>query len=492
MSQLEELLAAWLPRQRWFSGKGIPIQQIRIESQHRLVSSGAGGPDLYLLVVQAGQRGRSSRYQVLLGARPPRSLPPELAGAAIGVCTVAGGRPRVVYDATHDTELTGMLLECFVSGRPDDDNGPVRFRTLPGTRVRTGARGRLLTGEQSNSSLVFGDDYVLKAFRRLWPGHNPDLELNVALAGSPYVARPCGWIEADLPGHPAPATLALLQEYVPGATDGWVLATANVRRLLEGGGAQRESAFPPVSHHRPGALREGMGHPPSTESLRLQSFAEEAERLGRTTAEVHRSLAQALPTDVLSPAAAAELADAMVERLAMASAEVPELAEHAPRVLEAYADFSEVDEPLPIQRVHGDYHLGQVIRTDSTWVLLDFEGEPTVPVRDRQRLSSPLRDVAGMLRSFDYAAGFLLVGQPADPELEWSARAWARTNREAFCAGYADGGGPDPDKHLTVLRAFEFDKAVYEVLYEAHNRPDWLRVPLESIATAAAARPVPG
>ncbi|RKS10657.1 maltokinase [Nocardiopsis sp. Huas11] len=463
MSQLEELLAAWLPRQRWFSGKGIPIQQIRIESRHRLVSHGPGGPELYLLVIQAGQRGRSSRYQVLLGARPPRSLPPELAGAAIGVCTVASGRPRVVYDATHDAELTGLLLECFVSGHPETDGGPVRFRTMPGTRVRTGAHGRLLTGEQSNTSLVFGDDYVLKAFRRLWPGHNPDLELNVALAGSPYVARPCGWIEADLPGHPVPATLALLQEYVPGATDGWVLATGNVRRLLEGGGGRRESAF-----------------------------AEEAERLGRTTAEVHRSLAQALPTDVLSPAAAAELADAMVERLAMASAEVPELAEHAPRVLEAYADFAAVDEPLPIQRVHGDYHLGQVIRTGSRWVLLDFEGEPTVPVRERQRLSSPLRDVAGMLRSFDYAAGFLLVGEPADPDLEWSARAWARTNREAFCAGYADGGGPDPDKHLTVLRAFEFDKAVYEVLYEAHNRPDWLRVPLESIATAAAARPVPG
>ena len=462
MSQLEELLAAWLPRQRWFSGKGIPIQQIRIESRHRLVSSGPGGPDLYLLVVQAGQRGRSSRYQVLLGARPPRDLPPELAGAAIGVCTVASGRPRVVYDATHDAELTGLLLECFVSGRPESDCGPVRFRTVPGTRVRTGARGRLLTGEQSNTSLVFGDDYVLKAFRRLWPGHNPDLELNIALAGSPYAARPCGWIEADLPGHPVPATLALLQEYVPGATDGWVLATANVRRLLEGGGSGESS------------------------------FAEEAELLGRTTAEVHRSLAQALPTDVLSPAAAAELADAMVERLAMASAEVPELAEHAPRVLEAYADFAEVDEPLPIQRVHGDYHLGQVIRNGSTWVLLDFEGEPTVPVRDRQRLSSPLRDVAGMLRSFDYAAGFLLVGEPADPDLEWSARAWARTNREAFCAGYADGGGPDPDKHLTVLRAFEFDKAVYEVIYEAHNRPDWLRVPLDSIATAAAARAVPG
>ncbi|MBB6120394.1 maltokinase N-terminal cap-like domain-containing protein [Nocardiopsis algeriensis] len=458
MSQLEELIAVWLPRQRWFSGKGIPIQQIRVENFHTLASAGPDGPDLHLLVVRSGQRGRSSRYQVLLGSRAPRSLPPDLARAAIGVCPVSGKRQRVIYDAACDGDLTGMLLERFAS---PGGNGQVRFRTLPGERIRTGAAGRMLTGEQSNTSLVFGEDYVLKTFRRLWPGPNPDLELNCALSGSPYVARPCGWIEADLPGYAAPTTLAMLQTYIPGAMDGWVLATTNVWALLEGTGPERQSAF-----------------------------TEEAALLGRTTAEVHRSLAKALPTDVLSPTAVAELADAMVERLAMASAEVPELADYAHLVMEAYADFSQVDEPLPIQRIHGDYHLGQVIRTGAGgWVLLDFEGEPTVPVRERQRLSSPLRDVAGMLRSFDYAAGYLLVDHPSDPGLEWAARSWARHNREAFCRGYADGGGADPEKHLAVLRAFEFDKAVYEVLYEARNRPNWLRVPLESIATAVSVPP---
>ncbi|MFD6951180.1 aminoglycoside phosphotransferase [Nocardiopsis sp. TSRI0078] len=463
MSQLEELLAVWLPRQRWFSGKGIPIRQIRVESRYTLVSAGPEGPDLHVLVIQAGQRGLSSRYQLLLGSRPPRSLPPDLARVAIGVCHVSGGRPKVIYDAAHDAQLTGLLLERFTAPTGAEPSGRVRFRTLPGGRIRVGSTGRVLTGEQSNTSLVYGEDYVLKTFRRLWPGTNPDLELNMALSGSPYVARPCGWIEADLAGHSTPTTLAMLQTYIPQATDGWVLATADVRALLEG-----------------------------SESGREPGFTGEAAQLGRTTAEVHRSLARALPTDVLTPAGAAEMADAMVERLAMASAEVPELAEHAPRVMEAYADFSEVDEPLPIQRIHGDYHLGQVIRTVPGWVVLDFEGEPTVPVRDRQRLSSPLRDVAGMLRSFDYAAGYLLVGHPGDSGLEWAARSWARHNREAFCRGYADGGGADPEKHLKVLRAFEFDKAVYEVLYEARNRPNWLRVPLESIATAAAAPPVPG
>ncbi|OLT26753.1 aminoglycoside phosphotransferase [Nocardiopsis sp. CNR-923] len=469
MSELEELLAAWLPRQRWFSGKGVPIHDLRVASRHTLRPARADAPSLDVLVVEAKQRGRYSRYQVLLGARPHRSLPRELAAETIGVCRMAGGRPRAVYDASHDRELNAVLLERFSAPAAPGDTAGVRFRTLPGAPVRVGAHGRVLTGEQSNTSLVFGEDYVLKTFRRLWPGRNPDLELTMALTGSPYVARTCGWIEADLPGYREPTTLAMLQAYVPQATDGWVLATRSVRALVGGAAADAETAF-----------------------------AAEAERLGRTTAEVHRSLARALPTDVLTPVAATELAEAMIERLAMASAEVPELTRHAPQVMDAYAEFARVREPLPIQRIHGDYHLGQVLRTATGWVLLDFEGEPTVSVSERQCLASPLRDVAGMLRSFDYAAGYLLIRHPDDSALEWAARSWSRNNRAAFCAGYADAGGPDPDQHLTALRAFEFDKAVYEVLYEARNRPNWLRVPLDSIAaaasgaTAAAAPPVPG
>ncbi len=454
MSQLEELLAVWMPRQRWFSGKGIPIRNIRVESRHTLVSAGPEGPDLNLLVVRAGQRGRSSRYQVLLGSRSSRSLPAELAGAAIGVHQAPGGRSRVVYDAANDAQLTAMLLERFAA---PSAAGHVRFRTLPGERIRTGSSGRVLTGEQSNTSLVFGEDYVLKTFRRVWPGPNPDLELNRALYGSPYVARPCGWIEADLPGYAEPTTLAMLQDYIPGATDGWVLATADAEALTRG--ADRAART---------------------------SFTGDAALLGRTTAEVHRALARTLPTDVLSVTAVAELADAMVERLAMASAEVPELAEHAPLVMEAYAEFARVDEPLPIQRIHGDYHLGQVIRTGTGgWVLLDFEGEPTVSVAERRQLASPLRDVAGMLRSFDYAARHQMIGSADEEALAPVARAWARHNRDAFCAGYAAAGGIDPEKHAVVLRAFEYDKAVYEVLYEAHNRPTWLRIPLDSIASLA-------
>ncbi|MBB6170390.1 maltokinase [Nocardiopsis mwathae] len=457
MSQLEELLAGWIPRQRWFAGKGTPIEKVMVEAEHPVVT---GEPGLRLLVVEVGQRGSTSRYQVLLGVRRAGDLRDELAHAAIGVCELPGDSTTwAVYDAAHDPELTTSLLEGIADERTDRG---LRFRRLPGGAIRTGQRSLVLTGEQSNTSLVYGEDYVLKTFRRLWPGRNPDLELTTALAGSPFVARPHGWIETDLParrpgdGGTVPTTLALLQDYLRSATDGWVLAATSVRDLYD-----------------------TTGLPPGDAG---GDFAGEAERLGSATAAVHRALARELPTDVLTPDMLGELAGAMRLRLDSATAEIPELARYAPALRSAYDAFAAVAEPLPVQRIHGDYHLGQVVRTDAGWVLLDFEGEPAVPVCDRRRPASPLRDVAGMLRSFDYAAHYQLIGSASEEALAPAARAWARHNRDAFCAGYASAGGVDPEKHQAVLRAFEYDKAVYEVIYEARNRPSWLRIPLDSIA----------
>jgi maltokinase len=137
-----------------------------------------------------------------------------------------------------------------------------------------------------------------------------------------------------------------------------------------------------------------------------------------------------------------------------------------------------------IQRIHGDYHLGQVVRTQTGWVLLDFEGEPAAPLALRRTRSPALRDIAGMLRSFDYAARQQLPG-PGDPARARAAAAdWVCRNQAAFCSGYAQAGGADPGKHAVLLRALTIDKAVYEVMYEARHRPSWLPIPLGFIADA--------
>jgi maltokinase len=405
------------------------------------------------------------RYQVLVGIRA--ALPDRLEHAKIGdigqwpggaMNSTAGSgdsaaRDRaVMYDAAHDSELAAVLLSAIAAGQ---SVGPIRFRHVPGAQFDTGLDSLAMTGEQSNTCLAFGEEAILKLFRRLAPGPNPDLELTSALAelGSTHVAPPYGWIETHLDG--VVTMLAIMSKFLPTATDGWSLAGTSVRDLYAA-----EVAEP----------AEAGG-----------DFAGEAHRLGAATAEVHRDLAHAFGTDELAPDVIRDLADKMYRRLDVAVATVPSLGRYADEIGAAFGDLAKKGEPLTVQRVHGDYHLGQVLRTDSGWVVLDFEGEPAKPLAERRAMSPALRDVAAMLRSFEYAARYQLVGNPHEDELAGLARAWARRNRDAFCDGYAEAAGADPRRNGTALRAFELDKAVYEVMYEARNRPSWVSIPLESL-----------
>jgi len=459
---IEDALATWLGNQRWFAGKGQELRDLAIVADTELL---AGDPGLRHLIVAVSHGTAVDYYQVLIGLR--RRLPARLRHARIG----PSGDGRQVYDALHDADLTKTLLADIAA---DAETGTLLMHAIPGARFDTGLDSLVLGAEQSNTSLVFGEESILKVFRRLSPGPNPDLEVTTALArlGSPQVAEPLGWIETRLEG--VPTSLGILSRYLRLATDGWTLAATSVRDLYAAvGDANDRDQNDMAAGERGGRVRAADAG---------GDFAGESRRLGIATAQVHADLATAFGTDQLGTDAAGELTERMFRKLDLAVAAVPELAKHVDMISDAYSELAKLSGPFPVQRVHGDYHLGQVMRTETGWVVLDFEGEPATPLAQRRARSSPLRDVAGMLRSFDYAARHQLIGHPGQAALSDTARDWVHRNAGAFCVGYAEAGGLDPVANQVLLRALQLDKAVYEVLYEARHRPSWLPIPLDSLA----------
>jgi maltokinase len=486
LASLAHLLHAWLPRQRWFAGKGRAVTGFTLISATQLLPVDGAGPGLLHLLVGVRQRPGSGVepprepagerppgddppgthdaggtgtdgtgadedcYQLLLGVR--ETLPPHLAPALIGRPSEGPLAGRTVYEGLRDPHLAELLLERL---RTPGTLGPLRFDRFEGAEPVPGRLpARPLDAEQSNSSLVYGDSYILKVFRRVRPGPNPDLELPLALAraGCARVPVPVAWYEADAP---RPYTLGVLQPYLRGSRDGWLLALD--------------------------ALAAG------------RPFTEEARALGRVTAEVHTALAAGLPAVTLRPAETEALAAGMDRRLAEAARAVPSLLPHVPRLrtaFEALAALGRGGREVRAQRVHGDLHLGQTLFTapglpggpvaapgrDGGWSVIDFEGEPARPLDERRSPQPPVRDIAGILRSFDYAAR---THRPWNPS-------WAEGCRAAYCEGYAEGSGADPRAEPELLRAYETDKAVYEVVYEARHRPGWLPVPMAAIERLAA------
>jgi maltokinase len=438
-------LPEWLGDQRWFAGKGRTLRGVRAVRSSVLHD---GEPELLHLVVDVAHDTGEDRYQLLVGLR--RVLPEYLEHGRI---TAVGD--RVAYDATFDPDLCGHLLELIDA---DASTEGIRFVAEPGVELDTTLPSRPIGAEQSNTSVVFGQQYILKVFRKIVPGISPDLEMHRALqrVGCRHIAAPLGSIEGELDGETV--TYGMLQEFVSNAAEGWQMATASVRDLM----AEADLHADEVGG----------------------DFASEACRLGEAVAEVHADLARALGTERVDADVVRSAAELMRRRLVSVVADVPELEPHAPALRAVFDRLVAEATPTDVQRIHGDLHLGQVLRTVTGWIVIDFEGEPATDLARRVERMSPLRDVAGMLRSFDYAGFHQLAGQAPDPQLEYRAAEWAARNRAAFCDGYATAA-PDPRDQALLLRALELDKAVYEVAYEARNRPGWLPIPLASIARIA-------
>ncbi|ANZ40853.1 hypothetical protein BBK82_37585 [Lentzea guizhouensis] len=435
-----EQLDRWLVAQPWYRGRG-PVECERVTVLRD------GDPALVHVVLAVGGR----RYQLLLGVRD--ELPERLVHARIGT---AG--EREVYEAVHDPELTAALLQHFEESTEVEG---LWFRGALPPRYTDAPVGRPFPGPQRNFSIVYGQRHVLKFFRELTPGDNPELVLHTALHSidDPHIAPPQGALEAELDG--VRTTFAVLHEFVPLGALGWPMATASVRDFLAGPGVDPQAAG--------------------------GDFASEAHRLGRAVAGARRP-AETLGERTAGPDDEAEFVAALHRRLDAALDWVPALAPFEAGLRARFDEVLASAEPIRLQRVHGDLHLGQVLRSPRTWVLVDFEGEPHGGPAERTRPRPAEHDVATALRSLHYAAAQLLVGADDVTTLLPRAARWLERNRTAFCAGYAEVA-PDRRPGGALLTAVELDRAVLEVCHEQRFRPEWTVIPLSAIAEAVTGEP---
>ena len=462
-----ELVQAWMSAQRWYAAKGTSPVVRRLASWR--LGDPAGEVGVEVLVVADDSGPSPVVYQVPLTYRG--APVPELEHALVGVMEHSELGRRWVYDAPHDPVYAAQLLE-LVQGRvraessAESDAFDDTVVGQPGrawTRAVSVRGSKVLSGEQSNTSVILdcvdasGDPVpvIVKVFRMLSAGENPDVVLQSALveAGSRRVPAVVGsvagqWPEPDAEGgHTAYGHFAFAQEFLPGVEDAWRVALA--------------------------ALRAG------------EDFSGPARALGEATAEVHAMLATAFGTTPVGDDTAREILDGMRERYAAAGSEVAALHDHDDAVSAIFDAAEDVGWPA-LQRIHGDYHLGQVLYTpDGGWVLLDFEGEPLRPLSERVLPDQWIRDIAGMLRSFDYAGGAVEHASDAAKPSALSPRDWVTSAQTAFLDGYAATAGEDPRRRPALLAAFELDKAMYEVVYEVRNRPAWVDIPLAAIERLA-------
>ncbi len=540
LALLEAKISAWLGRQRWFGAKTRPIQSIRV-ADFATIPNGSTIPGHAAAIPDATTLGTAlffieityadaatdftpDLYQIPLGLSSGRDL--EAISAAspnsiIATITTPTG-PAILHDATVREDFRQSLLKLI----EESTSAPLGSRNAP-TGTLTGnpssafasVRGtdampaRISSAEQSNTNVLYDDHMILKLFRRVEPGHNPDVEIGrflTEVAHYPRIATFLGDITSTPTQFSAegPATTtAMLQQLIPNEGDGWQWTLDELARFYE-----TVAACPPPSSEGIPATLLAPGELPPEAQQHAGLYLEAAALLGRRTAELHLALAtqtddpafQAEPFTAEDLSLDAHRIDSQIRRtldaLRSGMATLTDLTADAAgtllsRRIELYARAHAITATAPSGqriRIHGDYHLGQVLRTRNDFVLLDFEGEPARSLAERRRKQSPLKDVAGMLRSFSYAAysGLDAVVQrrpDLQKQLEPWARLWENAVTTAFLNAYKQTSAANPEllpeatQAQALLNAYLLEKALYELLYELNNRPTWVRIPLTGI-----------
>ena len=454
-----------LPRRRWFGGKGRDIASVEVLDS---VTISDGPPALVMALASVDfADGLRHMYHLVLLVDPD------------GSCR----------DAMDDLEPLRVVGELMTQGETIKGNhGRFHFggpgldpRSPPGERSI-----RAIGVEQSNSSVVLDEDVVLKLFRRVEPGPNPDVELNRLLTADGFEHIPAQVGEINYEGPLSESAdeieidLGIAQQLIQDARGGWEETLDRLSELLRSADASADLEA---------AVEERAG-----------ASLDELAKLGDVTASLHVLLArEELDPDVFpEPATAQDVsgwvsdAEAWLERLLDRG--IPQIEEHVESIRERLDEVAELQDAGRKTRVHGDYHLGQVLLAPRGWMILDFEGEPLRSLEERRAKTSPLRDVAGMLRSFGYAS-FVSLRAEAQPgserwmELEPWSRAWESLARDRFLSAYLrtshEGGFLPSDRpnQLELLDLFELQKALYELDYELGHRPDWAGIPLHGILT---------
>jgi maltokinase len=443
----EEELRDWVQQQRWYASKSRSITGIDIVESITLRDE----PLMLLALVETRfATGTHELYQLPLAIRPPSDLPRG--------DSISHTDDWALYDALAAPEQAHELLRRIVTtDEIDTEDGRFSFHPLDeSVAALESAPVRLMGVEQSNSSIVFDERIVLKVFRKLEPGVNPELELLRFLTyrGFPNIAPLYGWY--DYEGQAFAATLGVAQAFLPDAVGGWELALDEVTTAPE-------------------LLLERLGS------------------LGTVTAQLHNTLASDAGNPAFAPEEPSQEAlglltatvDEDIERIFLRLPDDPRLEPIAGRgqdVRERLAARAQIGVTGRVIRTHGDYHLGQTLHTPRGWVIIDFEGEPARPLPERRQKRSPLRDIAGMLRSFAYVTSAVEILRGQQPPEGFEQRM-----REQFLTGYfaAVDATLMPSGEAAIanlLSIYELEKAIYELRYEVDNRPDWISIPVAGIA----------